>query len=216
MREQLIERIKQDKLVVIVRGAKRDECIHLAEALGEGGVTLLEVTYNQSAPETWTETAGIIRELTDRFGDRMSFGAGTVMSTELVELTADAGGRFIVSPDTNADVIRMTLELGLVSMPGAMTPTEVAAAHRAGADFVKLFPACELGPGYVKQLKAPLSHISLFAVGGITAANARSFLDAGADGLAVGGALANRKMIDAGDWKALSQNAAEFIKLIKA
>ena len=144
MREQVIERIEKEKLIAIVRGVSADQCSKVANALYAGGVRLMEITYNQKDPASWQQTAEAIGALTEEFGDKMLFGAGTVTSVELVELTHAHGGKYIISPDTNVDVIKRTVELGMVSLPGAMTPTEVMTAHEAGADFVKLFPAGDL------------------------------------------------------------------------
>ena len=144
----------------------------------------------------------------------MFVGAGTVTTLKLVALTAEAGGRFIISPNTNVDVIRETKSRGLVSIPGAMTPSEILAAHDAGADFVKLFPASELGTGYLKAIRAPISHVGLIATGGISEANARAFLDAGSVGLGVGGSLANKKAIENEEYEKLTQAAEALIAAI--
>jgi len=114
--------------------------------------------------------------LADYFTDRMYMGAGTVITQKQVELTKSAGGGFVISPDTYNSVINKTRELEMVSIPGALTPTEIQAAHRYGADFVKLFPIINLGVDYVKALKASLSHIKLLAVGGINNNNIREYL----------------------------------------
>gem|GEM_PF-501609 len=124
-----------------MRGVSADQCSKVANALYAGGVRLMEITYNQKDPASWQQTAEAIGALTEEFGAKMLFGAGTVTNVELVELTHAHGGKYIISPDTNVDVIKRTVELGMVSLPGAMTPTEVMTAHDAGADFVKLFPA---------------------------------------------------------------------------
>lgn len=110
--------------------------------------------------QSWTdeETASKIKLLADKFDEKMLIGAGTVLNEKYVELTKNAGGKFIISPDTNEKVIKKTLELDMVSMPGAFTPTEAQAAHTYGADFVKLFPTNALGIPYLKAIMEPLSH----------------------------------------------------------
>lgn len=207
MRQQIIKSVEKEKLIAIVRGVGADQCRKVAQALYEGGVRLMEITYDQRAPETWAATAGAIGALAQEYAGRMFVGAGTVTCTELVELTHTHGGGFIISPDVNTDVIRRTRELGMVSMPGALTPTEIMTAHNAGADFVKLFPAGELGPGYIKAVRAPISHVKLMAVGGINEGNAAAFLKAGAVGLGVGGNLAKRAWIEAGEFDKLTEAA---------
>ena len=145
----------------------------------------------------------------------MLVGAGTVTSVELVEMTHAAGGLFIISPNVNADVIRRTRELGMVSMPGALTPTDVMNAWEAGADIVKLFPISTFGPGYLKAIKAPISHIPMMAVGGVNEKNAEEFLKAGASGLGIGGNLAKKAWIEAGEYDKLTEAAKVLVEIVK-
>ena len=140
MREQVIKRVEEEKIIAIVRGVDKKDILNFAKAVYEGGIRLLEVTYNAADPSSDEETASKIKLLADEFEGKMLIGAGTVLNEKQVELTKNAGGKFIISPDTNEKVIKKTLELGLVSMPGAFTPTEAQFAHTLGADFVKIFP----------------------------------------------------------------------------
>lgn len=194
MRNALISLIEKEKLIVIVRGVEREKLIPLAKALYEGGVRLMEITYDASDTVSDETTAENIALLAESFRGRMYIGAGTVLTEKQVALTKDAGGCFIISPDTNDAVIRKTRELDMVSIPGALTPTEVMAAHRAGADFVKLFPAGALGASYLRAITAPLSHIRFLAVGGIHAQNIAEYRRAGACGFGVGSAVTNTDM----------------------
>lgn len=207
MRETVLEWVAREKVVAIVRGAESSVCTRVAEALYAGGIRLMEITYDQRSPESWEDTAAAIGQTARRFEGRMLVGAGTVTEPGLVELTHRAGGCFIISPDTNEAVIRRTRELDMVSMPGAMTPTEILTAHRAGADFVKLFPAVGLGPAYLRAVYAPLSHVKIMVVGGIDEKNVGAFLAAGAAGAGVGGNLANRQWIRDGAWDKITQAA---------
>lgn len=207
MRETVLEWVAREKVVAIVRGAESSVCTRVAEALYAGGIRLMEITYDQRSPESWEDTATAIGQTARRFEGRMLVGAGTVTEPGLVELTHRAGGCFIISPDTNETVIRRTRELDMVSMPGAMTPTEILTAHRAGADFVKLFPAAGLGPAYLRAVCAPLSHIKIMVVGGIDEKNVGAFLAAGAAGAGVGGNLASRQWIRDGAWDKITQAA---------
>ena len=207
MRETVLEWVAREKVVAIVRGAESSVCTRVAEALYAGGIRLMEITYDQRSPESWEDTAAAIGQTARRFEGRMLVGAGTVTEPGLVELTHRAGGCFIISPDTNEAVIRRTRELDMVSMPGAMTPTEILTAHRAGADFVKLFPAAGLGPAYLRAVCAPLSHVKIMVVGGIDEKNVSAFLAAGAAGAGVGGNLANRQWIRDGAWDKITQAA---------
>ena len=215
MREKVIEAIEKNKIVVIVRGVAKEKLIPLAEAMYKGGIRLLEITYNANGNPTDEETAENIRMLAEHFEGRMYIGAGTVITEKQVELTKNAGGRFIISPDTYENVIRKTRELEMVSMPGALTPSEIQAAHRYGADFVKMFPITNMGLDYVKAVKAPLSHIRLLAVGGIETDNMIDYLNAGVCGFGIGSSIVNKKMIEADDYEAITALAEKFTKVIE-
>lgn len=215
MRTQTINAIEREKVIAIVRGADPEQCLKIAHALYEGGIRLMEVTYNQKAPESFQDTANTIAALVKEFEGKMLIGAGTVVSTHLVELTAAAGGKFIISPDANPDVIRRTRELGLVSIPGGLTPTEIMAAHNAGADFVKLFPVAQLGIPYVKAVMAPISHVKMLAVGGVNENNIVDYLQAGLYGAGIGGNLANMKWINAGQYEKITETARTIVEKIQ-
>ena len=214
MEEKIIQAVKEHKLIAIVRGVESEKCIKIAQALYDGGFRLMEITYDQKHPENWEETARAIGAVANAFAGRMYVGAGTVTCTELVELTHKHGGQFIISPDVNEDVIRRTRELGMVSMPGALTPTEVMVAHRAGANFVKLFPAGNLGTGYVKAVKAPISHVDLLVVGGIDEKNVASFLAVGAAGAGIGGNLVNKAWVEAGEYEKITEVAKALVAAV--
>lgn len=211
MRDTVIEWAYREKIIAIVRGIEPEKCIKVAQALYDGGIRMMEITYDQRNPDSWATTANSIGQVAKAFEGRMLVGAGTVTTTEMVEMTHKAGGLFIISPNTNADVIRRTRELGLVSMPGALTPTDVVNAWDAGADIVKLFPISSFGPGYLKAIKAPLSHIPMMAVGGINENNIADYLAAGAIGVGVGGNLANKAWIDAGEYHKITEVAKAMV-----
>lgn len=215
MREKIIQAVEAEKIIAIVRGADPEQCLKVAQALYNGGIRLMEITYNQKDPASWQTTADTIAAIAKAFGGRMLVGAGTVTSPELVELTAQAGGMYIVSPDCNEAVIRKTLEMGLVSMPGALTPTEVLAAHEAGADFVKLFPIGNLGVAYAKAIMAPISHVKMLAVGGVNETNVSDFLKTGMCGAGIGGNLANKKWIEEGRYDKITETAKALVAAVK-
>jgi len=214
MREKVIERIEREKIITIVRGVKSDKLIPLAEAMYNGGIRLLEITYSANGSTSDEETADNIEMLSKHFGDRMFIGAGTVITEKQVELTKKAGGTFVISPDTYDAVINKTRELEMVSMPGALTPSEIQSAHRCGADFVKMFPITNLGIEYVKAVKAPLSHIKLLAVGGINENNMADYLNAGVCGFGIGSNIVSKKLINAGDYGAITDLAKKYTKVI--
>jgi len=215
MQEQIIRSIKEEKLIAIVRGVESEKCIRIAQALYDGGIRLMEITYDQKHPEGWEDTARTIGAVGKAFEGKMYVGAGTVTTPELAELTHQYGGRFIISPDMNPAVIRRTVELGMVSIPGAMTPTEVMQAHNAGAHFVKMFPAGTLGVGYFKAVKAPISHVELLVVGGVDEKNVGDFLAAGAAGAGIGGNLVNAAWVRAGEYDKITQTAKALVAAVK-
>lgn len=208
--------ILAEKLFAIVRGVGKDRIVETARALYRGGVRLLEVTFDQTSPAGIEETLESLRRLHTALGDQVCLGAGTVLDPEQVRLAARAGARFMVSPDVNPAVIGTTKEQGLVSLPGALTATEVVQARRAGADAVKLFPVGPLGPGYVKALGDPLKGIPLLAVGGVDAGNLARFLAAGAIGVGVGGQLVNAAEANAGRFAALEERARVCVAAVRS
>ena len=214
-RNDIIRKIEETKVVSIIRGVSPEEAVKVAKALYEGGVEMVEVTFNQSSGANFSDTAEAIRDIKAEMGDRMVVGAGTVITEEQLMIAKNAGAQFIVSPDTNENIIKKTVLLGMVSLPGAFTPTEVLAAHNAGADFVKLFPCIGDGAEYLKAIKAPYSHIKLLAVGGVNVDNVGDFITAGACGVGVGSCLVNKKWIAAGEFGKITEAAKALIKNIK-
>ena len=205
-----IELIEKSKIIVIVRGVAKDKLIPLAEAMYAGGIRVVECTYDATGKLPDEENAANIAMLAKHFGDRMAVGAGTVLTRKQVQLTKKAGGKFIISPDVNEEVIKETKALDLVSIPGAITPTEASAASRAGADFVKMFPIDFYGPRYLKTVATPLSHVRFLAVNGISEENMTEYLEAGACGVGVGSGIVNKKLIEAGDFAAITLLAKKY------
>ncbi|MBE6548951.1 MAG: bifunctional 4-hydroxy-2-oxoglutarate aldolase/2-dehydro-3-deoxy-phosphogluconate aldolase [Ruminococcaceae bacterium] len=212
-REDIIQAVLDNKIIVIARGLEKEQLYKTVEAMQKGGIRMVEVTFDQSGKISDTETAVNIRMLCEKFGDTMYVGAGTVMSESQVELACEAGAQFIISPDCYEPVIKKTRELGLVSMPGCLTPTEAAMAHRWGADFVKLFPNSEFKLSYLKALMAPLSHIKFLSVGGVNENNLRDFIDAGACGVGLTG-IVNKKLIAEGKYDEITKLAELYVSKI--
>ena len=174
----------------------------------------MEITYDATGKTPDEETAENIKMLAEHFKGRMFIGAGTVIRENQVELTKEAGGMFIISPDTYEGVIKKTRELSLVSIPGAITPTEIQTAHRAGADFIKLFPISNFGPSYVKAVSAPLSHVKLLAVGGVTADNMEEYLSIGIAGFGLGSDIVRKSYIENGEFEKITALAEKYTKVI--
>lgn len=215
MTQTVLERILAGRVIAIVRGIRQENIVDLAEAMEKGGINCVEVTFDQSSEEGKQNTLAAIRRLSGSMGDRICIGAGTVMSAEQVRQAVEAGAEYIISPDTNKEVIEETKRLGKVSIPGAFTPTEVAQAYSFGADVVKIFPAGILGADYIKAVKAPLKHIPLTAVGGVSPQNCRSFLEAGAVGVGVGGNLVSKKLVEEGRFDEITAVAREYAEAVK-
>ena len=214
MRELTIKTTEEERIITIIRGVEKEKLISLAEALYDGGFRMLELTYDAKGILPDVENAKNIEMLAKHFEGRMLIGAGTVIRENQVELTKSAGGKFIISPDTCQAVIEKTRELEMVSMPGALTPTEIQTAHRYGADFVKLFPINSFGIDYLKAVKAPLSHIKLLAVGGIDENNIADYLKAGACGFGIGSGVVNKKLIAANDFDGIRALAEKYMRAI--
>lgn len=209
-REEVIRDIEENKIIVIMRGFTTEQLVNSVEAMENGGIKLVEVTFDQSGEVSDETTAENIRTLKEKFQGRVRIGAGTVMTEEQVELAYQAGAEFIISPDCYEKVIKRTRELGMVSIPGVYTPTEAANAHRYGADFAKLFPNSEVKLSFLKALITPLSHIKFLAVGGVNHETMRDYLAAGAKGIGVATAIAYKEAIFAGDYKEITRRAKLF------
>ena len=199
-------------IVAIIRGFEPETCLRLAQAYVKGGINMVEVTFNQKAPETWKDTAKAIKSIKEHFAGGVHVGAGTVLTEEQLRICEDAGGEYMITPNVNTALIRKCVADGLMAMPGAMTPSEAVEAFNAGASYVKIFPAGVLGPGYIKAIKAPLSHIPFLAVGGIGPDNIADFIKAGCVGAGVGGNLTNKEWIQAGEWDKITDVAAALVR----
>lgn len=206
--------IREHKIITIVRSLNPEAMEALADALLAGGVRLMEVTFDQARPETWRETADAIRRIGRRHEGRMLIGAGTVLTPDQLHIAADAGARYIISPNADVSVIQETKRLGLVSLPGALTPTEIMAAWQAGADAVKIFPADNLGLAYIKAVRAPLAHVPMLAVGGVDEKNCAAFLAAGCSGVGVGGSLVNKQWIANDEFEKIETLARTFVQAL--
>ncbi len=198
------------RVVSICRRLYGEDLFELAKALTDGGIGMIEVTFDQADPDCVKKTTDAISLLATKFEGKLLPGAGTVTTPAQVDAAAKAGAKYIISPNTDPAVIARTKELGLVSMPGAMTPSEIMTAHNEGADFVKLFPAGYLGFPYIKDIMAPISHVKLVATGGVVNEETLpEYLKLGFAGAGVSGRLSEKKLIEA-------KNFAEFTKRAKA
>jgi len=204
----IMDRLVTNKVIAIVRGVPSAQAVDVALALLEGGISCIEVTFNQTGD--LSDTLRALDMIHSRLGEEVTLGAGTVMTLEQVKDAASAGAQYIISPHVDEGVIIRTKELGLISIPGAMTPTETVVAKGYGADIVKLFPAGILGSAYIKAMLGPLAHIPVMAVGGINPENMGEFLKAGAVGVGVGGSLVDNKLIAMGKFSEITAMALQY------
>jgi 2-dehydro-3-deoxyphosphogluconate aldolase / (4S)-4-hydroxy-2-oxoglutarate aldolase len=211
MREETKKTLEQVGLIPVLRASSAEIGHALVDAMMAGGVTVVEVTM------TVPGAIGLLRELKHRHGDRLLLGSGTVTDAKQAEATIEAGAEFVVSPSLHLDVIAKTKESGKVSIPGALTPTEVITAWRAGADYVKVFPCSAMGgASYLKSLRAPFPELKLIPTGGVTLQTAPDFLAAGARALGVGTDLVNSKAIEEGKPQVVTDIARAYLQVIEA
>jgi len=209
--------IANDGLIVILRDVPNEKMIHVAHALYDGGVRILEIAFKPDDPDTTAGTAAKIRAVRDSFGEKLFVGAGTVVEYAFLEAAIEAGAQFIFSPDTNPDIIRCTKESGLISIPGAFTPTEMALAWRLGADIVKFFPTTVNDLGYIINVVRPLSHIPFICVGGVTDEMVvDSFFAAGALGVGTGLSIVSAGDVVKEDYESIRIKAAAHVAAVQA
>jgi 2-dehydro-3-deoxyphosphogluconate aldolase/(4S)-4-hydroxy-2-oxoglutarate aldolase len=208
-RSQTLERLRELGLLAVVRGESREAAVEVSEALVEGGVLGIEITF------TTPEADLAIQDLRDRHADRIFLGAGTVTNQEQTERAASSGATFLVSPGCDPELLPAMLETGLLVLPGALTPSEVMLAHRFGADAVKLFPGSSGGPSYLKALSGPFPDVSFVPTGGVSLENIADWFAAGAFAVGAGGALAPSSFAgrDRGE---VVENARRFAEAVRA
>lgn len=197
-------------LIAIVRAPAPVALLPIAEALARGGIRVMEVTLN---------TPGALEGVTalrQHFGGVMHIGAGTILEPNDARRAMDVGAEFIVTPTLQTDTIALCRERRVPIACGAMTPTEALAAHRAGADFVKLFPADGLGPAYVRALRAPLPFLKIIPTGGVDRDSLADFIHAGCVGVALGSGLVSQQILDTADWERLALLAEEYVGILAA
>lgn len=202
--KKAMEEIVRTGVVAIMRAKSSDQLLTAAEAILEGGVNSIEVTM------TTPGAIDVIKQATDRFGNEVIFGVGSVLDAETARTAILAGAEFVVGPTLDLAMIELCKRYSVPVIPGAFTPTEVLRAWQSGADLVKVFPASFGGPAYLKAVKAPLPQVKLVPVGGVNEENTADFIRAGAEIVAVGSALINQKLLDEGDLAAITERARRF------
>jgi 2-dehydro-3-deoxyphosphogluconate aldolase/(4S)-4-hydroxy-2-oxoglutarate aldolase len=202
---QILERVG---LIPVLRARNTKQALAVVHAMIAGGVTVVEVTM------TCPDACGVLRALKDQYGPNVLLGSGTVTRPQDAEATIAAGAEFVVSPSLHPEVIAATKAAHKLSVPGALTPTEVVTAEAAGADYIKIFPCSAVGGApYLKALLAPFPHLKLIPTGGVTVQTAESFLKAGAKALGVGSDLVNLAAVDEGHPEIITEAAKAYLQV---
>lgn len=209
-RASVVAAVERAGIVAVIRIKEPAKLRAVVDAISEGGVRALEVTM------TVPGAVELIRELAPTMPSGFLLGAGTVIDAETANRVIDAGASYIVSPVFRREVMSACHRRDVAVMPGCFTPTEILDAWDAGADIVKVFPATALGPGYIKDVRAPLPQVRLMPTGGVTVDNAGEWIRAGAVAVGVGTALLDAKAIASGDYGVLRRNAAKIVANVEA
>lgn len=206
---QICRQLCQPGIIAVLRACTAHQIPPLVEALIRGGVTSVEITL------TTHGALQAIREASQHFGPHALIGAGSVLNLASCHECLAAGAQFIVSPICRPALVAAAHEAGRAVMLGAFTPTEAQTAHEIGADFVKIFPADNLGPRFIQALLAPMPHLRLVPTGGVDLKNAAAFLHAGSAALGVGGSLVSQKILQTNDWSQLTRLAQQFVQAVQ-
>ncbi|MBS4218683.1 bifunctional 4-hydroxy-2-oxoglutarate aldolase/2-dehydro-3-deoxy-phosphogluconate aldolase [Bacillus sp. FJAT-49711] len=197
--------LQKSGLVAVVREANLENIVPICEALYEGGIHALEIT-----AET-PRVAALIEKAVEKVGDKILVGAGTVLDPETARAVIAAGAKFVVSPTLNVDTIKTVKRYGIISIPGALTPTEILTAYENGADMIKVFPANVFGPGYIKSIHGPMPQIPIMVTGGINLDNMKDYVNNGAAAIGIGSNLVNpKKLKTEADFEELVQQAKQY------
>lgn len=209
-REEVGRKIREIGVVPVVRAASARHAQMAAEAVCGGGVPIVEVTM------TVPGAIELIAQLASTIGSEVLIGAGTVLDAPIAARCLDAGAQFIVSPGFDPETIRFVKGRDVLIMAGALTPTEVIGASKAGSDFVKIFPCGSMGGAkYIKALKGPLPHVPMIPTGGVNLETAADLIRAGAEALGIGGELVSAAALAAGDTKPITEAARKYVAIVK-
>lgn len=209
-KEQIMAEIEDRGVVAVIRASSKEQLMDIANALLAGGVTAIEVTM------TTPKAIAGIEMLADTLGDKAIIGVGTVIDAATCRDAIAAGAQFVLSPVLDESVVATTKRYGKIAVPGAFTPTEILRAWTLGADAVKVFPSTALGPGYFKDILAPLPQLKLTPTGGVDLNNAGDWIKAGAAFIGVGSALVSKDALAKKDWGAITAKAKAFVEAVKA
>ncbi|WP_338788315.1 bifunctional 4-hydroxy-2-oxoglutarate aldolase/2-dehydro-3-deoxy-phosphogluconate aldolase [Metabacillus sp. FJAT-53654] len=206
----LLDKIKENGIVAVIRGAEPENIVPIARALKAGGVKTLEITVETP------RVLELIQRVSSDMGDEVIVGAGTVLDPETARSAIMAGAKFIFSPTVNIETIKITKRYGVISIPGALTPTEIVTAYENGADIIKVFPANVFGPSYLKDIHGPIPQIPLMPTGGLDVHNVGEYIKAGAVAAGIGSSLVNtKKSMNDQYFIDLEQKATLFVEAVR-
>jgi 2-dehydro-3-deoxyphosphogluconate aldolase/(4S)-4-hydroxy-2-oxoglutarate aldolase len=209
-REEIKKRITDIGVLPVIRASSSHEAKLAVEAVYDGGISVVEITM------TVPGAIEIIRELSKARGSDVLIGAGTVLDADAAHRCLDAGAQFIVSPGLDLETLEFVIKQGKVMMPGALSPSEIVRAWKAGADFVKVFPCGSVGGAkYIKALKGPLPQIPMIPTGGVNLETAADFILAGSEALGVGGELVQPAALKAGKPEIIAEAARKFVEIVQ-
>ncbi|HEU5098814.1 MAG TPA: bifunctional 4-hydroxy-2-oxoglutarate aldolase/2-dehydro-3-deoxy-phosphogluconate aldolase [Roseiflexaceae bacterium] len=206
----VVDAILESRIVAIVRLERYDRAVEIARALLEGGISVVEFTL------TGAGAYDAIAATRAALGESAHVGVGTVLNVDAAAAAIGAGAQFVVTPTMSPEVIRACVARGTPILSGALTPTEALAAHEAGADMVKLFPARLGGPQYLRDILAPLPFLKIVPTGGVGVENARAYLDAGAVAVGVGGSLISAQAVAQADWAKIAAGARAVVEAVRS
>ncbi len=207
---EILEKVTELGLLAVIRGPSAELTVQMVEALIKGGVLGIEITYSTPNAED------VVRTLSGKFGDKIVLGMGTLTKTDQAASAKAAGANFLVSPICEPVLVKSMVDSGLLTMAGALTPTEVFQAYSLGTDVVKVFPGSLGGPAYVKALKGPFPYIPMMPTGGVSATNAADWFKAGVVAVGAGSELCPPDLAKAGKFDEITQKAADFVAVIKS
>lgn len=206
---EIIQRILDPGVLAILRMDSSGPLLHIVEALSEGGITVMEI------PMTTPDALQTIAAVKKKHGDKIVMGVGSILDPHTARAAILIGADFVVTPVTNPGIIKTCNRYLKPVISGAYTPTEAMHAHESGADFVKIFPADNLGPGYIKSILAPMPMLKLIPTGGVTHQNAAAYIHAGSVAIAVATAVIPTDAVKSREWGKITQSAAAFIDAVK-
>lgn len=209
-REEVVQRIVEIGVIPVIRGSSTKSARAAVDAVAQGGVPVFEITM------TVPNAVQVIRELSKDNSAGFVIGAGTVLDADAALLCLDAGAQFLVSPGLDVGMVSVAMKNNVPMLPGALTPTEIMAASKAGADLIKIFPCSNVGgPAYIKALRGPFPKLAFIPTGGVNLDNAADFIRAGATALGAGGELVDKTALESGKLGIITENARRFVSIVR-